>query len=263
MILDGKVAIVTGGATSIGAEIARTLRRAQASVVIADVNVDAGKQLANDLGSDALFVLTDVTDDAQIDRCIDTAITRFGGVDVLINNACSYADRGFESTRQEWVDSLNTNIVSGAVFTQKVVPAMRARSGGVIVNMASVAGKFGTAQRALYPASKAAILQVTKNAAATFAQDNIRVVSVSPAWTWSPAVERLAGSREQADRVGRKLHPLGRIGEPRDIANLIAYLCSADAAFITGADFAVDGGYSMLGPDQGVSARDWFGAGEK
>jgi NAD(P)-dependent dehydrogenase (short-subunit alcohol dehydrogenase family) len=256
--LANKVAIVTGAATGIGAEIARALLAAGASVAIADVRTAEGERVATALGERALFVETDVTQDQQLDHCVERTLGKFGGVDILVNNACAYADAGLAATREEWLRSLNVNLVSGAVLLHKVANAMRARGGGVVVNLASVAGKFGSADRALYPTAKAAILQLTRNEAATLAKDNIRAVSVSPGWTWSPSVENLAGTRAHADAIGARLHPLGRIGDAKDVANAIVFLCSDDAAFITGADFPVDGGYSMLGPDQGLPAREWL-----
>jgi NAD(P)-dependent dehydrogenase (short-subunit alcohol dehydrogenase family) len=129
---------------------------------------------------------------------------------------------------------------------------------GAIVNISSIGGKFGAAGRALYPAAKAAILQVTKTEAVHLAKQGIRVVAVSPAWTWSPAVEAMAGDLETADCVGAKLHPLGRIGRGEEVAQTVAFLCSSAASFITGVDIPVDGGYSILGPDQGQPPLYWF-----
>jgi NAD(P)-dependent dehydrogenase (short-subunit alcohol dehydrogenase family) len=136
-----------------------------------------------------------------------------------------------------------------------------AAQGGAVVNMGSVGGKFGTAGRALYPAAKAAILQLTRNQAASLAPRRVRVNSVSPGWTWSDALSRMAGGdRAYADRVAAPMHPLGRAGDGDDVAQVVLFLCSDAARFVTGADIPVDGGFSMLGPDQGRSARDWFGA---
>jgi NAD(P)-dependent dehydrogenase (short-subunit alcohol dehydrogenase family) len=152
---------------------------------------------------------------------------------------------------------LDTNLVSAAIFTQYATASMP--RGGVVVNMGSAGGKFGAAGRALYPASKAALLQITKNFAVELAPRGIRVVAVSPAWTWSPALAQwAAGSRARADAVGAHFHPLGRVGSGQEVAATVCFLCSQAAAWITGVDIPVDGGFSILGPDRGISPRDWF-----
>jgi NAD(P)-dependent dehydrogenase (short-subunit alcohol dehydrogenase family) len=132
---------------------------------------------------------------------------------------------------------------------------MTRRGGGAVVNFSSVAGKFGQAGRALYPAAKAAIIQLTRNAAMELAPQRIRVNSVSPAWTWSAPVERAAGGdRAKADRVGAAYHPLGRIADAEEVARAVLFLCSDDASFITGVDLPVDGGAAMTGADGGKPA---------
>src|SRR6218665_1339827 len=137
-------------------------------------------------GVRALYCATDIERDEEIDKCVARTIDSFGRLDILVNNACTYADRGFDAGRAEWLQSLNVNLVSAAIFTQKAVVHMR--RGSVIVNLGSTGGKFGAAGRALYPAAKAALLQMTKNLAVTLAPRGIRAVAVSPAWTWSPAI---------------------------------------------------------------------------
>ena len=255
--LAGKVAIVTGGSQGIGADIARGLVNEGASVLIAALDVEAGRAVAASIGAAARCIETDVTDDAQLDRVIDTAIATFGRLDHVVNNACSYDDAGLASTRDQWLRVLDVNLVSAAILAQKAAPHLR--PGGVIVNLGSTGGKFGAAGRALYPASKAALLQLTRNLATELGPRGVRAVSVSPAWTWSPSLERMAGdSIDVADRVGRPMHPLGRIGRGEEIARVVAFLCSADASWITGVDVPVDGGFSILGPDQGLPPRDWF-----
>jgi NAD(P)-dependent dehydrogenase (short-subunit alcohol dehydrogenase family) len=250
--LTGKVAIVTGGATSIGAAIVRAFHAAGTKVVIADIDVDAGKALAAELGDGARCQRTDVTDDAEIAACVTAAVAVFGGIDFLINNACSFLDKGLQSSRAEWLTSLNVNLVGGAIFVREVAPHMR-RRGGAIVNFSSIAGKHGQRGRALYPASKAAILQVTRNEAMELAADGIRVNSIAPGWTWSAVIERLAkGDRAKADRIAGEYHPLGRVGDAEDVARAVLFLCSDDARHITGIDLPVDGGYAMTGPDQGT-----------
>jgi NAD(P)-dependent dehydrogenase (short-subunit alcohol dehydrogenase family) len=249
----GKVAIVTGGATSIGAAIVTAFHAAGAAVVIADIDAASGQALAGRLGERALFQATDVTDDATIAACISATVGAFGGIDILVNNACTFLDKGLQSSRAEWLASLNVNLVGGAIMVREVAPHMRRRGGGAIVNFSSIAGKHGQRGRALYPASKAAILQVTRNEAMELAADKIRVNAVSPGWTWSATVERLSeGDRAKADRIAADYHPLGRVADAEEVACAVLFLCSDDAKHITGIDLPVDGGYAMSGPDQGT-----------
>jgi len=254
--LAGKTAIITGSTQGLGADIARGLAAAGANVVLVGRNAQAGQALAAELGDAALFCETDIGQDSQIQRCLDAAQARFGRVDILVNNACQYADRGLASTREEWHATLDTNLVSAAIFTQMAAPRMP--RGGAVINLGSTGGKFGAAGRALYPASKAALLQITKNFAVELAPAGIRVLAVSPAWTWSPSVEQLAGgSREAADAVGAHFHPLGRWVGRRDRRGGV--LC------VFGRGVLDDrGGYSGgrrlfdPGPGRGISPREWF-----
>lgn len=260
MNLQGKVAIVTGAAAMLGSAIVRTFVQAGAQVLAVDVDAERGQALQAELGSGCRFVACDVASDAALDALLADVLATEGRIDFLINNAVVYGDNGMAATRGEWLRALDVNLVSGAVLVQKAADALAAQR-GAIVNMGSVGGKFGTANRALYPAAKAAILQLTRNQAATLAPRGVRVNSVSPGWTWSDALSRMAGGdRAHADRMAAPLHPLGRAGDPDDVAQVVLFLCSDAARFVTGADIPVDGGFSMLGPDQGRSARDWFGA---
>lgn len=255
--LDGKTAIVTGAAQGLGADIARALSAAGANVVIADRAVEGGEAVAAELGAGAWFCRTDIEEDGEIAACIAGTIARFGGLDILVNNACLYADAGLKSSRAEWLKTLNVNLVGTAIFTAMAAERMTT-PGGVIVNIGSVGGKVGAAGRALYPASKAAILQFTRNAAVTLAPEGIRVLSVSPAWTWSPALQGMAGTIAHADAVGGRVHPIGRVGRGQDVGEAVVFAVSPMAGFITGTDIAVDGGFTILGPDQGRSPRAWF-----
>jgi len=259
--LAGRVAIVTGSTQGLGADIARALSDSGAQVVVTGRNEAAGRALVAELAAQsrppACYCAVDIAQDTQIDRCVQTVLDRFGRIDILVNNACIYTDEGIASSRAQWHQTLGINLVSAAIFAQKVLPHLQ--RGGVIVNLGSTGGKFGTAGRALYPASKAALLQFTKNLAVTVAPDGIRVVAVSPAWTWSPSVEALsAGSRARADAVAAALHPLGRVGDGLEVGRAVAFLASDAASWITGIDVPVDGGFSVLGPDQGLSPRVWF-----
>ena len=255
--LSPKVAIVTGSTQGLGADIARGLAAQGARVVVLGRRAAEADAVLAGLGSDGLAIEADITDDDQIARAVRLTLERFGRIDILVNNACIYVDRGLASSRDEWLQTLNVNLVSAALFAQQVAPHLP--RGGVIVNIGSVGGKFGSAGRALYPASKAALLQLTRSLAATLAPQGVRVVTVSPAWTWGPSVEQLAGgSRAKADQVGAHFHPLGRVGDGAEVAAAVAFVCSDAASWISGCDIPVDGGYSMLGPDQGVSPRVWF-----
>lgn len=255
--IGGRTAIVSGATQGLGLDIARRLHAAGANVVMLGRDAASGAVAAGTVGERALFVRTDISSDKDIVHAVDVTLARFGGVDILVNNACVYVDRGLESTRDEWLGTLNVNLVGAAILAQKVAPHLPDNS-GVIVNITSVGGKFGAADRALYPASKAGLAQFTRNAAATLAPRGIRVVSVTPAWTWSPALEARAGTIERADRVAAKLHPLGRAGRGDDVADVVLFACSDLARFVTGTEIAVDGGFTMLGPDQGRSPGAWF-----
>ena len=255
--LGPKVAIVTGSTQGLGADIARGLAARGARVVVLGRRGEQARSVAAELGEGALAVQADITDDAQIEGAVRATLQHYGRVDILVNNACVYADQGIASPRAQWLHTLNVNLVSAALFAQLVAPHLP--RGGVIVNIGSTGGKFGAAGRALYPASKAALAQLTRSLAATLAPAGVRVVTVSPAWTWGPSVSQMAGGeRATADAVGAPFHPLGRVGHGSEVAAAVAFVCSDEASWVTGCDLPVDGGFSMLGPDQGVAPRVWF-----
>ncbi len=253
--LAGKVAIVTGGATLIGAEVVRAFQREGTKVAIADVDAASGEAVAKRLGKDVLFVKTDLGDDAQIAGCIAKTVATFGGVDFLVNLACVYTDNALESSRQDWLDSYNVNVVGGVLMLKAVRPHMVKRGGGAVVNFGSISAKVAQTGRWLYPVTKAAILQLTRNEAMDLARDKIRVNSVSPGWTWCRLMDELThGDRKKTDRVGGAFHLLGRVGDPSEVAEAVLFLCSSHASFITGTDLAVDGGYSAMGPEMAAPA---------
>ena len=248
--LKGKVAIVTGGATLIGSHVVRAFHKVGTRVIVADIDAKGGQAVADGLGEGALFVKTDLADDGQIAACVSRAVEAFGGIDFLISLACVYTDGAINATRQDWLDSYNINVVGGVMMLRAVRPHMAKRGGGAVVNFGSISAKVAQTGRWLYPVTKAAMLQLTRNEAMDLAADRIRVNSVSPGWTWSRVINELThGDKAKADRVGGRFHLLGRICDPEEVAQAVLFLCSSHASFITGADLAVDGGYSAMGPE--------------
>jgi NAD(P)-dependent dehydrogenase (short-subunit alcohol dehydrogenase family) len=253
--LKEKVAIVTGGATKIGAAVVRAFHREGTRVVIADINDKDGQAVASALGKSVLFIKTDLADDGQIAACIERTVATFGGIDFLVNLACVYIDDGIKASRKDWLDSYNINVVGGVMMLKAARPHMIERGGGAVVNFGSISGKVAQTGRWLYPVTKAAILQLTRNQAMDLAGDKIRVNSVSPGWTWSRVMDELThGDKTKTNRVGGPFHLLGRVGEPEEVAEAVLFLCSHHASFVTGTDLAVDGGYSAMGPEMAAPA---------
>jgi NAD(P)-dependent dehydrogenase (short-subunit alcohol dehydrogenase family) len=249
--LDGKVAIVPGGATKIGQAVVAAFRNASVRVMVADINAEAGTAMTRD---GVEFNACDLREDAQIEALVAATLQSFGRIDFLVNVACSYLDNGADSTRAEWLESFDVNVVGSVILMQKA-RAELAKNRGAIVNFGSISSRVAQTGRWLYPVSKAAILQLTRNQAMDLAPDGIRVNAVSPGWTWSNIMDELSGhDRAKTDKVAAPFHLLGRTGNPEEVAAAVLFLCSDEAAFITGTDIKVDGGYTAMGPERAEPA---------
>lgn len=245
-----QTAIVTGGATSLGAEIVRTFAAAGYRVAIADIATKEGEALAQSIGQNACFLDTDLVADDEIARCVANTVATFGKISVIIHAACSYVDGGVTATREDWQRSLGVNLVGAALLVREARPHL-VTPGSSIVLIGSISAKVGHPGRWLYPASKAALLQLARSMALDLAPSGIRVNSLSPGKIWSASLKRKhGGDRSRADAIEGEFHALGRLGDATEIARAALFLCSDAASFITGTDLGVDGGYSAMGPER-------------
>ena len=248
--LNQKVAIITGGAASIGKAITQKLHRCCATVVVAARSADKGEALAKELGDRALYIQTDITQDEQLENLVKKTLQQFGRLDILVNNACSYGDDGAATSRETWLATLNTNAVSAAILGELARPHLK-ESKGNIVNIGSISGVFPHIGRWAYPVAKATLRHLSKTQAVEYAADGIRVNMVTLGHIWSDPFEGLTGdNRAHADKVSTPFNLLGRVADAEEVANVVAFVASEEASYMTGGEVPVDGGYGAMGPEQ-------------
>jgi cyclopentanol dehydrogenase len=246
--LDGKVAIVTGGASGIGEATSRLFSMHGAKVVIADIDDAKGARLEADLkrtGCDAVYSRLDVASEADWQKVVAEAVKRYGRLDIVVNNAGMSGPRGrawvTETTVENWDVVMSVNATGVFLGTKHGILAMQKAGGGSIINVSSIYGIVGSKGGAVYHASKGAVRTFTKAAAIQYARDNIRVNSVHPGFVDTPMTADLH-SRPGVREERTALTPLGRLGTPQDIANGILFLASDESSWVTGLELIIDGG---------------------
>ena len=245
--MEGKVVLVTGAAAGLGRATAQAFAAAGAKVVVADIEVAGGREtveLITASSGDTTFVECDVTDEESVRTLVAAAVAAYGGLDYAYNNS---GIEGHPAPVDQMTDAEFRRVVDvnlfGVFYCMKYeIPEMLRRGGGVIVNCSSTAGLRGYAAMSPYVASKHAVAGLTKAAALEYATQGIRVVSIHPAAIATEMVSRaMAASADMAAAI-EHMHPIGRIGQPREIADVVVFLCSDGASFMTGSQIVVDGG---------------------
>ena len=250
--LEGKAAIVTGGASGIGKATVERFLEEGARVAVVDLSEDSCKAMAKELearGKDALFVTGDVSRHDDVRKMVKKAGEGLGRVDILVNNAGILVEGTVEQVSEEsWDKIMAINVKGVFLMCKEVVPIMLQQGGGVIVNNASCSGLVGDRNAIAYNTSKGAVVLMTKCLALDYALKNIRVNCVCPGEIDTPMFRQEAKARNKPVEEYRKelceYHPIGRLGVPREVANAILFLASEDSSFVTGTALSVDGGYT-------------------
>lgn len=246
MKLEGKIAVITGGGSGIGQATAKLLAQEGASIVVADLDAEAGKETAQQIkagGGKAIAVETDVTRAGQVEALVQKTVAEFGALDIMHNNAGISGGRRFVADTSEdyWERVIKVNLTGVFLGSKYAVRQMLKQGSGVIINTASTFGLVGLPGNAAYGAAKGGVIQLTRSMALEYAPNHIRVNCVCAGWVSTPFNQDLD---EKLVRWSLRETPLGRWGEPEEVAKAVLYLASEESSFVTGSILAVDGGWS-------------------
>ncbi|HEV2494076.1 MAG TPA: glucose 1-dehydrogenase [Terriglobia bacterium] len=247
-----KVAIVTGASSGIGQATAEVLAEQGAKVVLADIDAQNGEAAAEGIrerGGQARFVEADISREQDAKKITEEALAAFGQVNILVNDAAAFVLKGFEATVEDWQKSLGVNVIGTAMVTRYAIEPMK-KTGGAIVLVGSISSFCAQPDFFVYSATKAALVQMTRNMAMDLGPFGIRVNSVCPGTILTPAslrhIKKIGSTVEEFSRTEGAKAFLSRVGSPREVAHPICFLVSDEASYITGASLMVDGGYSAM-----------------
>jgi NAD(P)-dependent dehydrogenase (short-subunit alcohol dehydrogenase family) len=247
-----KVAIVTGASSGIGQATAEVLAEQGAKVVLADIDAQNGESAAEGIrqrGGQARFVEADISREKDAQKITDEALAAFGQVNILVNDAAAFVLKGFGASLEDWQRSLGVNVIGTAMVTRYAIEPMK-KTGGAIVLVGSISSFCAQPDFFVYSATKAALVQMTRNMAMDLGPFGIRVNSVCPGTILTPAslrhIKKIGSTVEEFSRTESAKAFLGRVGSPREVALPICFLVSEEASYITGASLMVDAGYSAM-----------------
>ncbi len=261
---EGKVALVTGGASGIGAATARRLASEGARILLADQNEELGAEVAKELGDGAHFQRVDVSKREEVEALVETTLATFGRLDFLFNNAGigSFGETP-DLEPEQWHRVIDVDLHSIYYGCRAAIPPMREAGGGVIVNTASISGVYGDYGFSAYNAAKGAVVNYTRTLAIDHGKDGIRVNAVCPG-TISTPLARILVNHPKILALYEELIPMGRVGESEEIASVVAFLFSEDASYLTGQSIVVDGGITAHTGQPNFTRlfKELFGGGE-